>query len=837
MMKSLHSQDKIIQEISEFRTHDRGVKNSSDDLRSRQEDFVQQIVEILSSNATSVDQSNAPGRPQTWLETDLVNAMQNCPQRMEDQDLARLQMSPNRLARVRGQFFSMFRYDSMLDREFGVTEAHPETLKWIFKDPSSESHSWGNFRRWLESEDQLYWITGKMGSGKSTLMKYISEELPATSAAGGERRCTSYLLRSAQDRPLFIATFYFWAGSTQETRIQTSVEGMYRTLLNQILEAYPEAAPHVSPRRWENLCLFNTEPKPPGITELKVMMRKAIEYVTSRAKACLFIDGLDEFEGEDDDLQGLITWIKTLIQTSTVKLCVASRPWRVFEDALQDRPHLLMEDFNFEDIRQYVWRRFHDDPNFRAKKQMEDTFCTQLLDEIVTKAEGVFLWAYLVCTRLLQAMSRGDLIGDLRKILNSLPVQMEKLYAHILDNLDLKDHAAKYFLLLQACLEQPEGLIFSFADDVGDDSEFSFKRPKQLLTDAELLYRATELKKRLNSRCRGILCLSLDPGKTEVPMIQLDIGTVQYCHRSAKDYLEMGTTQTKLIRMLNMPFDPYLRLCSAYLARLKCCIGPVSRSEHDTSIYACVQHAAKVASESNHMMIRILDDVRPAFEARPTRLRRIFHGDPWFGGNFLALTVALGVSEYVKCKVGQGRGCVVRSSSFNVHQPAASRETRNLSAEWPGIKQRSKAHHMEDFIDDKETEWPLLLDALLSGKKPNPEMVALLLECGADPNVIIRWAGWKKSALNAVLFRLKVDDTHRGSEPDTKKAWVDSLCLLLRHGAKPEKSDLQFLREFIGEEVVRTLKLPHVGSHRQVVSKRTALFGWVRGIRETLKMT
>lgn len=443
MMKSLDNQRSMIQQFSAFRVHDENLKRSLNSLGNQKEGFVQKIVEILSFKDISADRSDDYNPPQTSLETDLMNAMQNSPQHMEDEDAARLQLSPYRLAFVRNQFIGVFRYDSMFDREAGVTEAHPDTLKWIFRDTCGQTHTWDSFSQWLESDDQIYWITGKMGSGKSTLMKYISQRLPASSEAGIERRCTPHLLRWAQDRPLFIATFYFWAGSNEETRVQTSVEGLYRTLLTQILEAYPESAPRLSPRRWENLCLFNKTSKPPGITELKVMLRKAIEYVSSVAKVCLFIDGLDEFEGERDDLQGMINWFKVMVETSPIKVCLASRPWRVFEDALQDRPHLLMEDFNFQDIHQYVWTRFHGDSNFTAKKKMEADFCNQLLEEIVAKTEGVFLWVDLVCTGLLQAMSRGDLVGDLRKILSALPVQMEKLYGHILETLDLKDHAAK----------------------------------------------------------------------------------------------------------------------------------------------------------------------------------------------------------------------------------------------------------------------------------------------------------------------------------------------------------------------------------------------------------
>lgn len=553
MTKSLDNQDSMIQEFSKLQSHDADLKKRLHDLDLRQEGFVQQIIEILLSNTTSMIQSNNNNKPQTSLETDLMNAMLNHPQRMEEEGLARLQISPNRLARVRNQFIGMFWYDSMFDREAGVAEAHPDTLNWIFRPAGDDTNSWNNFSQWLWSEERLYWITGKMGSGKSTLMKYILEELPP--AAGIERRCTPHLLRCGQRQRLCIATFYFWAGSNEKTRIQTSVEGMYRTLLTQILDAYPEAASRVSPRRWENLCHFNKEFKPPGISELKIMLRKAVDYVSSMAKACLFIDGRDEFEGENDDLNGLITWVKTLVETSPVKLCVASRPWRVFEDALQDRPHLRMEDFDFKDIQQYVWRRFHDDPNFMAEKQMHAAFCNQPLNDIVTKAEDVFLWVYLVCTSLLQAMSRGDLIGDLRQILNELPAEMEKLYGHILDNLDLKDYAAKYFLLLQAFLGRPDALIFSFADDIGEDSEFSFKLPKESLTDAELQYRVTKLSKRLHSRCRGLLSLSVDALDSRNTAAHLNVATIQYCHRSAKDYLEMGSIQGKVTSMLDMPFD------------------------------------------------------------------------------------------------------------------------------------------------------------------------------------------------------------------------------------------------------------------------------------------
>lgn len=827
MMKSLDNQDSMIQEFSKVRRHDEDLRKRLDTLVQKQEGFVQQMVQILSSNATSVVRSIGYDQSQTLqLETDLMNAMHNSPQQMEGEDLSRLKMSPNRLARVRNQFINIFRYDTMFDREAGVAEAHPDTLKWIFRSPGGEAHTWDHLGQWLESEDQLYWITGKMGSGKSTLMKYISEELPATSGTGTERRSTPHLLRWAKSQPLFIATFYFWAGSSEETRIQTSVQGLYRTLLTQMLEAYPDAAPHVSPHRWENICLFNKDSKPPGITELKTTLAKAIDYVSSLAKICLFIDGLDEFEGESEDLMGLVTWVKVLVETSPVKLCVASRPWRVFEDALQDRPHLLMEDFNFKDIQKYVWRRFHDDPNFRDKKLMDAAFCNQLLNEIVTKAEGVFLWVHLVCTRLLQGMSSGELVGDLRKILNGLPLPMEKLYGHILDNLDLKDHAAKYFLLLQSCLGRPDALIFSFADDIGEDSEFALKLPKEDLTDLETRYRVTELRKRLNSRCKGLLSHSVEALDFRETTTHSNIGTVQYCHRSAKDYLETAIIREKLVNMLDTPFDAHLRLCSAHLARWKCYPSLASDLKWHPSIYKCAEHAAKVASDSSDMMIRVLDNLDPDFRDSEVTIDHYFKAGHWFGSTLLSLTVALGVSEYVKFKVGRGQGCIVRSPSVFLNS-----DLWPSSRDWRPGQDRTSAGttRMREFHEAKrgaEVEWPLLLDALLSRSQPVPEMASLLLENGADPNLIVRCHHWEESAFSVVLDHASIKpsrgDMDRVFASDAKKAWVDSLCLLLRYGAKPHRSDVQFLREFIGKDLIHTLKLPHLGRHRKFISKRLA---------------
>lgn len=68
-------------------------------------------------------------------------------------------------------------FDEIGDREALIVEPYESTFGWVFQKPSStgnESSPSSIFPDWLEGNDKsAFWITGKPGSGKSTLMKFI----------------------------------------------------------------------------------------------------------------------------------------------------------------------------------------------------------------------------------------------------------------------------------------------------------------------------------------------------------------------------------------------------------------------------------------------------------------------------------------------------------------------------------------------------------------------------------------------------------------------------------------------------------------------------------------
>jgi len=99
------------------------------------------------------------------------------------------------------------------------------------EDPFAETFAWifhmSGFTSWLQSGSGLFWIHGKPGSGKSTLMKFIVQH-----------KTTLELLHNWKTNDVEVkASFFFhYRGSA----LQKSFEGLLRSLVAQILSTHLE---------------------------------------------------------------------------------------------------------------------------------------------------------------------------------------------------------------------------------------------------------------------------------------------------------------------------------------------------------------------------------------------------------------------------------------------------------------------------------------------------------------------------------------------------------------------------------------------------------------------
>lgn len=117
--------------------------------------------------------------------------------------------------------------DIFLRQQQSQLTAFGDTYDFVFNEPNDSNESWSSFVKWLKSEDEVYWINGKAGSGKSTLMNYIR----------GDSRKEASLQEWHPDRQLLTPSFFFWAAGSP---LQRSVLGLLRSLIYQIIANCPD---------------------------------------------------------------------------------------------------------------------------------------------------------------------------------------------------------------------------------------------------------------------------------------------------------------------------------------------------------------------------------------------------------------------------------------------------------------------------------------------------------------------------------------------------------------------------------------------------------------------
>ena len=334
---------------------------------------------------------------------------------------------------------------------------------------------------WLEGTNGLYWITGKPGSGKSTLTKFLFHDA----------RASMPLNKWANGKKITKVGFFFWNSGTA---IQMSREGLFRSLLHQLLTQNRSYIRKLFSHRWDQFISFGGGWQPFTWVELRDAFKN---LPIEDSKFFFVIDGLDEFDGDHHELVSLML---DVAKRPNVKLCVASRPWVVFEDAFQSRPSLLLERLTHNDIHKYVISKFEENNSYARLKRREPENAAQLVQNVADKASGVFLWVYLVVKSLLEGLSYADRMSDLQIRLDALPPDLESLFEKMLNRLDPTyfNRACQLFRLILAN-EQPHLLTLSFASE--DNPSRAMKAEIKPLSPHETQDRLEEAARRVVTYC------------------------------------------------------------------------------------------------------------------------------------------------------------------------------------------------------------------------------------------------------------------------------------------------------------------------------------------------
>ena len=414
------------------------------------------------------------------------------------------------------------------------SKARSEYLSWLGQDVQI-SHTGTEDAGTVSPSPKILHISGKAGSGKSTLMRYLFRHNQTRAA----------LEKWAGTRTLVLASFYFWVASGDD--MQKSLQGLYRTILHDVLRQCPDLGAYLFPSQWREIQRSIDRREEARDSADAVLFRgKAIQEAFSKLVGstagnspiycfCFFIDGLDEHRerasngvGDSKDLSpGFKNLAKQLLRwnkAAHVKICSTARPHTEFLDPLRrDQATVLhLEDVNQCDIYRHCNNAFKQDDDI-AEMQIP---YLHLVSEITWRAEGVFLWAILTVRALVTSLVRGDSEKVQMQKLDAIPPELDSLYQMLLDRVDESDRDRSNQLFL---LELNRvGNNYEFIMDVTwiswlvDLTNTNF--PASLVLDPALQRHRDRGRRLLSSLTHGMLSDSR--------------GYVGFCHRTAYDYMK-----------------------------------------------------------------------------------------------------------------------------------------------------------------------------------------------------------------------------------------------------------------------------------------------------------
>ncbi|MCJ1458829.1 hypothetical protein MMC28_009203 [Mycoblastus sanguinarius] len=515
---------------------------------------------------------------------------------------------------------------------------------------------------------------------------------------------------------------------------------------------------------------------------------------------CVFVDGLDEYYGAHREL---IDLLRSFAFSDHFKFCVSSRPWNVFEDAFGSDYHrkFRLEDLTRNDIKLYVKNKLEEDRLFCQLRVKEPRRCDDLSNEVVDKAQGIFLWVYLVVRSLGESLTNADRIIDLQRRLRALPSDLVTYFRHMLGTIE-SIYAEQTVRTFRIAIEAPEPLTlmtYAMLDEIEENPAFAIELEVREMAQSKIDSLHNDMRLRINARCKDLLVVSrvsINPaspldyevGKPETrksegnssvendsykerifrgnlssnPFFEYEVNVL---HRTVRDFFRVEDVQAIIVGRTLKNFNPNGLLCQAFLAQIKSVplkpeqligSGPLSDLVDDMTHYAAdFQWQSGLAPTAlldklSHTMAEQTKLRGPVFFSNPKQLdrslRQIRH-------SFLGYAVQKDLGLYVQEELS-GRPLPVIDSSIilGALQLSITSKYGVKTCADENIARSLARLLLESDIDleSRTSKWSIVIAEICSqwssmifgARFVRLRILIMLLEVGADPGEdedALRW--------------------------------------------------------------------------------------------------
>ena len=588
--------------------------------------------------------------------TSITDAMQGL-KNSQDQHYGK-QEQENRRQQQRERFLDSLTFEEINRRSNEVSPSYPETFEWIFDDDGT--YRWDSFAKWLKGPEKVYWINGKAGSGKSTLIKFIANDV----------RTKDALEQWSPDNEVLIVTFFLWLSGT---RMQRSLKGLLCSVARQIVRSDEDLPTKLI--CIDDKLLLKRSVDDWSCEELHQLLRTLLRLLSR--PVCIFVDGLDEFD-QGDDIEELLDLIQELSMTINVKVCVSSRPENYLEKRLSQYRQVRLQDLTAQDIEICIREKLEEVRKKCSLASFDQEHLDGVVEVIKEKSDGVFLWVHYAINTTLRGMRNGDDFGVLLARVESLPGEMHELYLQMWKRLNgddqfYSDEAATYFSydshyplsLFELMVALDESLQADYMNNVGP-------------LDPDDLARGCEvLKTRILTRCAGLLEVvdeedyfsdqkSLDQGSEDmqsddqtsldqdpedmqgnVNLWRYHDTKIKFLHRTARDFLLTTTNGQDLLGKPNKSIES--RFLNVIKAKLATSIQGLR--EFDCGFMtSLIDSIAAFDPEKNE--VELLLTIKRVYEkvSMPEEMQHVGNNAFWsrsWAENFETLAASFGCTKYI----------------------------------------------------------------------------------------------------------------------------------------------------------------------------------------------
>ncbi|KAH7393137.1 hypothetical protein BKA64DRAFT_709491 [Cadophora sp. MPI-SDFR-AT-0126] len=320
-------------------------------------------------------------------------------------------------------------------------ERVPGSCEWI-----TESKC---FQDWRDASDpQMYWLTAKPGTGKSIALGYVINHLESL-----QRPCA----------------FYFFSYGDKS---KFSISLFLRSIVWQIASTHKKVFEYVLRQCKKDSHLVNADYR----TIWRKLFLEGIFKIQLPTTHYLVIDALDECTNSSD----LIPLLVKSAEANALRLFLTSRnSSETYGFACPRNLTIVSEKIDpsstAADIGLYIAENVH---NLPALGPDRNAARKAIIDSIVEKSSGCFLWVRLVLSELRNVHTSDEV----RQVLEEIPSDMDQLYSYILDSMsELKrgKPLTKAILAWTVCATRPlttselHAALELDMDDTVDDVERS----------------------------------------------------------------------------------------------------------------------------------------------------------------------------------------------------------------------------------------------------------------------------------------------------------------------------------------------------------------------------